>query len=50
MNGDSPVRLIKEQQIRSTVRWTEKKILDTIHQSGTYPGVVQARFFDQPST
>jgi len=50
MSGDSPVRLIKEQRIRSTVQWTEKEILDTIHRSGTYPGVVQVKFFDQYST
>jgi len=47
MSGDSLVCLIKEQWIRSTLRWTEKEILDTIHQSGTYPGVVRAKFFHQ---
>ena len=33
MSGDSPVRIIKEQRVRSTIRWTEKEILDTIHQA-----------------
>lgn len=47
MDGDSPVRVIKEQRVRSTIRWTEKEILDTIHQGGAYPGVVRTVFFDQ---
>jgi len=47
MSGDSPVRVIKEQRIESIVRWTEEEILDMIHRSGTYPGVVRAKFFDQ---
>ena len=50
MSGNLPVRVIKEQRIRSTTRWTEKEILDAIHQGGTYPGVVRAKFFDQHST
>jgi len=36
MNGDSPVRVIKEQWVRSTIRGTEKEILDTIHQGSVY--------------
>jgi len=50
MGGNLPVRVIKEQQIRSTTLWTEKEILDAIHQGGTYPGVVRAKFFDRHST
>ena len=50
MDGNLPVRVIKEQRIISTTRWTEKEILDAIHQGGTYPGVVRAKFFDQLST
>ena len=47
MSGDSPVRVIKEQRVRSTIQWTEKEILDTIHQGGAYPSVVRTKFFDQ---
>jgi len=50
IDGDSPVRVIKEQRVRSTVRWTEKEILDRIHQGGAYPGVVRTKFFDQDLT
>ena len=44
---NSQVHVIKKQQIRSTIQWTEKEILNTIYQGGPYPSVVWATFFDQ---
>jgi hypothetical protein len=43
-NNVAAIRVIKDQYIRKSRRWSEKDILTKIHANGTYPAVVRMCF------